>query len=118
MNKFNSVNELAKHYGVNSLSKLGRAFYKYSDCGVSLQFVTARKVYHYEDNEHGIQRDLPNVWANSVIAIKFSTIVEGFDAEFEATAITFPCTEEDIDNTVQYLEQAVDVFLEEAGEGN
>jgi len=104
-------------------------YYKETDCGVSLQYVSildwgyweadgSRRYikrdlsHHYEDIEEDYLN--PKNGKRTVTGLKFSTIVEGYDAEFSADVISFPTNDEEIDEACAYLGGEVDQFLASA----
>ena len=97
MNQFHSLGTLAEHYGETTTEGLIRAFYDETPFGVSTRFM----------NRHGKAIDTKNQTFFSVcvhcVGIKFSTIVEGSDAEFTADILYFPMTLDDIQKTYDYL---------------
>lgn len=110
-----SINKLAEINESQSLFDLGRYFYENTECGVSTEYLTKDDSVFYSDDSYKVKRDLPNIWAaNKVIGIRFHTIVEGFDAEFSADPIYFPCNEPEIQDALNYLEEMVDEFLVDA----
>jgi uncharacterized protein (DUF433 family) len=123
MTTFNDITSLAEHYGAKSLADLGKAFYDETTFGVSTTFLAhchpTNKEYHYEDDAHAMTRALPNVWAGHFCTgIRFSTIVEGFDAEFTASDLIFYYLDEisleDIQEAYEYLNERVEETLNPA----
>tara|TARA_R110000787_G_scaffold13064_2_gene41483 strand:+ start:564 stop:905 length:342 start_codon:yes stop_codon:yes gene_type:complete len=104
-NIYFSVCSLAKEKGCKTLSELKRYYYDKSDCGVSLVFLdeTGETI---DDSTYNFSRELPNIWAGEICkVIKFSTIIEGSDAEMEAGVIPFPLVDSEIKETIDYLEE-------------
>jgi hypothetical protein len=113
MSVFRNITQLANHYEAKTLAELGRAFYDESEAGVSVQFLILDTDYHYSDENPQMKRPLPNIWAGCCRAIKFSTIVEGYDAEFDDFPISFPLTLDNIQMSYDYLNGLVNNFLNE-----
>ena len=118
---FQSITELANFYGVKTLGDLGRAFYDETDFGVSTTFLAAcnpkEREIHYEDESYAVNRKLPNIWAGHFCTgIRFSTIVEGSDAEYSATPLNFPITLSEIQEAYDYLGELVDEEFEDWSE--
>lgn len=110
--KINSISQLAEFKESESLADLGRTFYDQTECGVSTEYLTEDDSLFYSDNTHQVKRELPNIWAGKkIIGIKFHTIVEGYDAEFSADSIFFPCDYSEIEDALDFLEEMVDSFL-------
>lgn len=112
--------QLCRHHGCNSLAELGRHYYDESDCGVNVTYLTLRGIDDKNENvvstdDHRGMGPLPNEWVASagLIGISFGTIVEGSDAEFQASPVYFPCDDDEIKEAIQYLEDLVDSYLNE-----
>lgn len=110
----NSIVDLARIFGDKNLRLLGKSFYDDTECGVNTEYLTINESHYYSDDHYAITKDLPNHGANEIVGIRFHTIVEGYDAEFSADPIYFPCEWDEIDEAIAYLEDLVDDFLNEA----
>ena len=85
MKTINSELDVLDFYHADTREQAERNAYKYSDCGYWLKF-------------------LPN-------GIHLGSIVEGSDAEIYTTPLLYPFTEEDLNNTINYIEsEAAEAF--------
>jgi len=101
MKQFHSLGTLAEHYGEKTAEGLANAFYDETPFGVSTCFI----------DRHGKAIDTKKTFfsvCSHCVGIKFSTIVEGSDAEFAADVIYFPLTLDDIQKAYDYLDTLSD----------
>lgn len=126
MSEYKNITQLMREQGCDELRTLGKMYCKETNCGVSLQYVSIldwgywdidgsrryikrNRTHHYEDIKENYLT--PKNGKRTVTGLKFSTIVEGYDAEFSADVISFPTNDEEIDEACAYLAGEVDQFL-------
>lgn len=98
---FSSLNDLLTHYGVDTAGRLGRCFYKYTDCGPWTVFLVKRpdeesKTIYYED-----QKAYDPAWYSVCAGLRIGSIVEGSDVECSPVELYFPFTESELDAAVE-----------------
>jgi len=129
---YDNITELMDAYGVHDPRSLGRQFYKETSFGVGTSYVKST-ITRYWDMDGSRRQHIRNAMTHyeeydekafaanvehKVLGIKFHTIVEGSEAEFEADTIDFPMTSEDIQDAFDHLgDMVADTLLQELAEG-
>lgn len=88
---------LLEHYGVATPAQLGRAFYRYTDCGPATTF----HLKNGEDLYYGDRKASSPAIIDQITGIHISSIVEGSDAEIEGESLLFPFTMQELNDLIK-----------------
>lgn len=107
MTQINNLSELLEWFGVETPYQLGRALYKYTDCGPWTAFVVPGRESVYYNSE------LANQPIPKCTGVEIGSIVEGYDGDGVGPfTLTFPFTSEQLDQTVKEVNDQASVVWE------
>lgn len=79
---------------------LQRSVYKNTACGASVSIKIGGEWLHHKDIPHG-----------RIEAVRFHSIIEGFEAEVDSRVLPFPASEHALSEVLRELEEEVDETL-------
>ena len=97
-----NLNDLAEYWGEKDLKLLGKNLYNNTECGMCLQFIAKDGNYSPQEYKEGTK----------IIGVSLGSIVEG-GYEIYPREILFPFTTRTLNDTVQIIEDEVEVAFNE-----
>ncbi len=95
-------------------SEYARAVYEATECGASTVFVTPRSEVVAADMTK--RQDTMEWVCRHMVGVRHGSTVEGSEAEFKGRTLLFPFTLDELEATLQELEDQVDEAWKEANE--